>query len=202
VSPERGRYRLVVVGCSWGGLEALSVLLADLPADFRLPVVVVQHRTRHPSSVLLHLLAAKSALPVVEADDKEELAGGRVYLAPADYHLLVEDGSLALSVDELVRFSRPSVDVLFESAADAYGAGVIGVVLTGANDDGAAGLLRIHRHGGFGIVQDPETAERPEMPAAAIAAGGADRVAPLEEIGRLLAELARTPAPTRGRAAT
>ena len=188
-SPSPTRSRLVAVGASWGGLDALTVVLGALPGSFPAPVVVVQHRSPQAhSSSLVNLLAHRSALAVVEADDKMPIEPGHVYVAPPDYHLLVETGSLALSTDELVRYSRPSVDVLFESAADAYGAGVIGVVLTGANDDGARGLSRVRRLGGVGVVQDPATAERREMPEAAIAAG-ADHVVPLSEIAPLLVEL-------------
>ena len=185
------RPRIVAIGSSWGGLEALSVLLAGLPADFPAPVLIAQHRSpQGHSSALANLLSGHSKLTVVEADDKEPIEPGHVYLAPSDYHLLVETGSLALSTAELVRYSRPSVDVLFESAADAYGAGVIGVVLTGANDDGARGLARIRRHGGVGVVQDPATALRREMPEAAVASG-ADHVVPLDEIAPLLVHLCR-----------
>ena len=183
-------YELVVVGCSWGGLAALGRLLDHLPEAVDLPIVVAQHRG--PDSlrgVLEATLQRRHERPVAEVDDKAPIAPGRVYLAPPDYHLLVEPGSFALSLDERVQHARPSIDVLFESAADAYGERVIGVVLTGANADGAAGLAKIAERGGAAIVQDPDTAEAPEMPAAALAAAAAAIVLPLERIGPHIAEL-------------
>ena len=182
-------YELIVVGCSWGGLAALGRLLEHLPDEVDVPIAIAQHRG--PDSLRGALQAALQrhlARPVVEAADKDPIEPGHVYVAPSDYHLLVEPGSFALSVDERVQHARPSIDVLFESAADAYGAGVIGVVLTGANADGAAGLARIAARGGVAIVQDPETAEAREMPEAALAAAPAT-VLPLEGIGPFLGEL-------------
>ena len=159
----------VVIGASAGALEALSVILPALPTDFRLPIMVVVHIPPDKRSVLAELFAAKCSLKVVEAEDKLPLEAGTVYFAPPDYHLLVEtDKSLALSSDEAVLFSRPSIDVLFETAADAYGPGLIGIVLTGANEDGAAGLKAVDKAGGIAIVQDPETAFQDAMPQAAI----------------------------------
>jgi two-component system, chemotaxis family, protein-glutamate methylesterase/glutaminase len=196
------RFALVVVGCSWGGLEACGRLMAGLPGDFELPVAIAQHRGAAPGSGDFGAaLERRSGRQVREPDDKEPLWPRCVYLAPPDYHLLVEPGGLALSTDAPVRYSRPSVDVLFDSAADAYGARVIGVVLTGANDDGAAGLARIRARGGIGIVQDPAGAARPEMPSAAIAAGGASEVLPLERIGPRLGALCATAGPRRERGA-
>jgi two-component system chemotaxis response regulator CheB len=183
-------YELVAIGASWGGMRAIATILAALPADFDVPIVVVQHRTPGDGDELLErIVARRSALELVAAGDKEPLRPGRVYLAPSDYHLLVEPGHLALDRDGMVHYARPSVDVLFESVADAYGERAIGVLLTGANEDGAAGLARIAAAGGFTIAQDPATAEMPDMPAAAIARGGARRVLPLEEIGPFLAAL-------------
>ena len=159
----------VVIGASAGALEALSVILPTLPAAFRLPIIVVVHIPPDKRSVLAELFAAKCALKVFEAEDKLQLEAGTVYFAPPDYHLLVEtDKSLALSSDEAVLFSRPSIDVLFETAADAYGPGLIGIVLTGANEDGAVGLKAVDNAGGIAIVQDPETAFQDAMPQAAI----------------------------------
>jgi two-component system chemotaxis response regulator CheB len=175
-------YEIVVVGASWGGLHALSVLLGALPAGWALPVIVVQHRARTADNLLPELLQDLTTLPVCEVEDKQPLAGGCVYVAPPDYHLLVERGHLSLSTDPLVRYSRPSIDVMFETAADSYGAGVIGIVLTGANDDGARGLERIAARGGYAIVQDPSSAESPAMPAAAWRAVPTARVLRLEEI--------------------
>jgi len=184
------RAELVVVGCSWGGLEALGRVLQLLPASFEPPVVAAQHRSADPAGDgLAAALAGISALPVREVDDKDRVQPRTVYVAPADYHLMVTRAGFELSVDEPVRFSRPSIDVLFESAADEYRAGVVGVLLTGANADGTAGLARIREFGGLTLVQDPATAERPEMPAAAVAAGVADRVLPLDGIAAALARL-------------
>lgn len=183
-------YEVVALGASWGGMEALGTVLEALPEDFHLPVVVAQHRGAGANDELLErILARRSKLEVVGANDKDPLTPGRVYVAPPDYHLMVERGHLALSTEDAVQFARPSVDVLFESVADAYGTRGVGVILTGVNEDGAAGLARIAAVGGFTIAQDPETAEQPEMPAAAIARGAARRVLPLERIGPLLAGL-------------
>lgn len=181
---------LVVMGASRGGLRALAVILAGLPGDFPLPVAVVLHRVPDDDHHLAGLLQAHSALPVVEAEDKTPWLPGRVYLAPADYHLLIDAEGLALSNDEPVQYSRPSIDVLFESAADILGGRVIGVLLTGANADGAAGLLRLKQRGGLTLVQDPAQAEAPEMPAAAIAAAAATKILKLEEIARVLIKAA------------
>jgi two-component system, chemotaxis family, protein-glutamate methylesterase/glutaminase len=183
-------YDLVVVGSSWGGLQALGRLLSDVPPDFDPPVVIAQHR--HPDSqegTLRQLLQRQIMRPVLEAEDKLPLEPRHVYVAPPDYHLLVEPGSLALSVDDRVSYARPSIDVLFESAADAYGDGVIGVILTGANDDGARGLARIKEVGGVALIQDPAAAVRRAMPDAAIATTAADAILPLEEIGAYVYEL-------------
>lgn len=180
-------YQVIAVGTSWGGLRALSHLLDAIPAAVDQPIVVAQHRS--PDSAdggLGLLLQSHTARTVKDAEDKDELRRGYVYLAPPDYHLLVELGSLALSTDDAVQFARPSIDVLFESVADAYGSGAIGIILTGANDDGAAGLARIKERGGVAIVQDPATSERRRMPDAAIAATHADAVLPLEEMGKFL----------------
>jgi two-component system chemotaxis response regulator CheB len=181
---------LVVVGSSWGGLHAVSELLTGLPDEVETPIVIAQHR--HPDSiedVLIATLRAQVDRPVVEVEDKLPIEQRHVYVAPPGYHLLVERGSFALSVDERVQFARPSIDVLFESAADEYREGVIGVVLTGANADGAAGLARIKQRGGVAIVQDPAGAARRTMPDAAIAAAAPDAVLPLGEIGAFIHSL-------------
>ena len=185
-------YELVAVGASWGGLDALRRLLAHVPDELDVPIAIALHRS--PDSIdrgLETTLQRVVGRPVREVDDKEPIEPRHVYLAPPDYHLLVERGSFALSTDERVQHARPSIDVLFESAADAYGERVIGIVLTGANEDGAAGLRRIADRGGLAIVQDPETAARRTMPDAAIRAG-APVVLPLEAIGPFVA--ARCPA--------
>jgi len=180
--------KLIAIGCSWGGLAALSVLLDGLPDDLDAAVVIAQHRGADTSQ-LEHLLAARSRLPVREIDDKDELEPRRVFLAPPGYHTLVERGGFALSTDAPVQYARPSLDVLFESAADAYGEDCVGVVLTGASSDGAEGLHAICRAGGAAIVQEPESAERSEMPAAALLAVPSARILPLEQIPGALAEL-------------
>jgi two-component system chemotaxis response regulator CheB len=164
-------YEIVAIGASWGGLAALKELLGALPADFAAPVAVVQHRMSSGNDELLPaLLNSASALHVCEAADKAALVQGTVFVAPPEYHLLIDPGEVALSADAPVQFSRPSVDVLLESAANAYRERAVGVILTGANDDGAEGLAAIRRNGGLAIVQDPADAERAEMPAAALRA--------------------------------
>jgi two-component system chemotaxis response regulator CheB len=183
---------VVAIGASWGGLNAIERVLEPLPADFPAAVVIAQHRRVGADGALAELLDSHCELTVCEAEDKQALGPGVVLVAPPDYHLLVEAGAVALSVDEPVNFSRPSIDVLLASAADSYGDGAVGIVLTGANADGAVGLARIAARGGTAVVQDPETAERREMPAAALAATPGARVLPLAEIGRLIVELARS----------
>ena len=183
-------FELVVMGASWGGMVAIGSLLEALPAGYELPVVVAQHRTADTNEDLLErTLARQSTLEVVQMTDKEPLEPGRVYVAPADYHVIVERGHLALSTEDVVQFARPSIDVLFESAASAYEGRTVGVLLTGLNEDGAEGLAAISAAGGFTLVQDPATAERAEMPRAAIERGAAKRVLPLEDIGAVLASL-------------
>ncbi len=163
--------RLVVIGASAGAVQALLALLPALPAGFPLPVLVVVHVPPDRDNVLVPLLGAKCGLAVKEAEDKEPLVGGVIYFAPSDYHLLVERGeTLALSTDEPVNYSRPSIDVLFESAADAFGGAVVGVVMTGANHDGAAGLKAVREAGGIAIVQDRAEAYATAMPDAALEA--------------------------------
>lgn len=182
-------YDLIVIGCSLGGMHALETILAPMPADFATPIAVVQHRYRTSNEALPSFFRQRTKLKVVDVEDKQYIKPGHVYLAPANYHLLVEEGSFSLSVDDAVVYARPSVDVLFESAADAYRERLIGVVLTGANEDGARGAARIKRNGGFVVVQDPKTAEAPAMPEAAIAKARVDRILPLDRIGPFLIEL-------------
>jgi two-component system chemotaxis response regulator CheB len=181
---------IVVVGASLGGLTALQILLAGLNADLGVPVGVVLHRSNESGPALRNVLQRYSSLPIWEPHDKETALPGRVYIAPADYHLLIEDGEFSLSVDVPVIYARPSVDVLFESAADSYGAGTVGVVLTGANHDGANGAARIKVYGGVVIIQNPQTAECKQMPTAAMRATSPDYVADLEQISSLLNRLA------------
>ena len=186
-------YRLVAVGASAGGLHALRTLVASLPADFEVPVVIVQHRARE-SELLCELLQECTPLPVFEVVDKMDVGPG-VFVGPPDYHLFLDGGSFSLSTDEPVRYSRPSIDVMFESAADEYGMDAIGVVLTGANADGAAGLRRIADRGGHAVVQDPDTAEVRVMPRSALKAVPEACVLPLEEIGAHLAAIRRRRVP-------
>ncbi len=181
----------MVIGTSAGGLDALARLLPALPRDFPAPVAVVQHLHPAQDGFLASYLNGVSGLRVEEARDKETLWPGVVFLAPADYHLLVEsDRTLALSTDEKVHHSRPSIDVLFTSAAEAFGPGVVAVVLSGASRDGASGLAAVRRLGGVAVVEDPATSQYPYMPQSALEAAGADHVLPVEAIGPLLARLA------------
>jgi two-component system chemotaxis response regulator CheB len=184
-------YSVVGIGTSWGGLAALSRLVGGLPADFSLPVVIVQHRGKDSEGLLGELLQDKTELVVCEAEDKVPLAPGSIFIAPANYHVLIEQGYLSLTVEEPVRFSRPSIDVMFASAADSYHAASIGVVLTGANEDGSRGLAQIAARGGKALVQDPRTAEIPIMPTAAIKAVPTAEVLPLEKLAARLVELSQ-----------
>lgn len=184
--------RLVVVGGSWGGLDAVGQIVARLDEACTLTLAVALHRAPNsPEGALVSYVQARSLLPVSEAEDKQALEPGRVFLAPADYHLLVEPDGFALSIDAPVQYSRPSIDVLFESAADAYGASSVAVLLTGANDDGCRGVCEVKRRGGLTLVQDPCTAVRRAMPDAAIATGAVDKVLTLDQIATLLNELGR-----------
>jgi len=182
------RFQAVVVGVSAGGLEVLKALLASIPASFPLAMVIVQHLHPLQDKFLIEYLDERCAIPVREADEKEPVEPSNIYFAPPNYHLLIEaDKTFSLSIDAKVNYSRPSIDVLFESAAEAYGSSLIGVVLTGASADGAAGLRRIKESGGLAIVQDPKTAEFPIMPRAALESTEVDYVLSIEEMGRFLA---------------
>ncbi|WP_143177723.1 chemotaxis protein CheB [Cystobacter ferrugineus] len=189
IRPEafRGRISAVVLGVSAGGVEALSFLLPLLPRTFRPALLIVLHIPPERPSLLVDIFAPRCALPVREAQDKEPVKPGTVYFAPPDYHLMVDKGpTLSLSVDEPVHYSRPSIDVLFESAAYIYGARLAAVILTGANEDGAQGLAAVRAAGGVTLVQSPETAHMPVMPAAALARGPVDFVLPLEQLAQVL----------------
>jgi two-component system chemotaxis response regulator CheB len=180
-------YEAVVIGVSTGGFEALKILLPALPADFLLPIVIAQHRSEPPNGFLAAYLNQMCAIAVSEAEDKEPLCAGHAYLAPAGYHLLIEsDCSFSLSVDPRVNHSCPSIDVLFESAADVFAESLIGIVLTGANADGARGLKAIKARGGLAVVQDPKTAEAMAMPRAALEATPVDHIVDLARIAPLL----------------
>lgn len=177
---------MIVAGGSLGGCDALREMLTRLPADFNLPIAVVLHRHREGSDMLVSMVQRDCALPVKEAEDKEPIKPGRVYLCPADYHLMVDDGCFSLSTDDAVNFARPSIDVLFESAAEWQREKVIAVVLTGSGSDGSAGARRVRDLGGTIIVQDPATAEGPWMPTAAIASTGTPLILTLSEIAQSL----------------
>lgn len=178
------RISVVAIGASLGGLEAIQRILSALPANLGASILITQHRRKDPESQLCALLARRCALPICEPEDKTPIEADRAYLAPADYHMLVEQGSIALSVDAPVCYARPSIDVLFESVADAYGPAALGVMLTSANHDGAYGLAEIKRAGGVVLVQDPATAESAIGPLAALAKVQPDAVLGVEEIAK------------------
>jgi two-component system chemotaxis response regulator CheB len=184
------RFAAAVIGGSAGGISAVTTIVAALPASLPLPVVVVLHQSPGEPLGWVDYLGRQARLPVVEAEDKLPLIPGAIYCAPAGYHLLLErEGSLALSVDEKVNFVRPSIDLLFASAADAFGPALIGIILTGANGDGARGLAAIAAGGGLAMVQSPRTAEWPTMPEAALRAVPQALVVDLEQIAEKLVEL-------------
>lgn len=185
------RFRAVAIGTSSGGVQALRRLLGRLPADFPLPLLVVQHLSPEAGDGLAGLLDELCAIRVKEADEQDQIAPGTAYLAPPNYHLLVERGGLlSLAADARVSYARPSVDVLFESAAEVFGPALIGVILTGANADGSAGLRAVKRLGGVAIVQDPEDAQARQMPLAALAATQTDHVVAIDGVAELLCRLA------------
>ncbi len=192
-APVKAPLKAVVIGASAGAVQALLTILPALPASFVLPVLVVVHVPPDRDNVLVSLLQAKCRLTVKEAEDKEPLVGGTVFFAPSDYHLLVEtDGTLAISTDEPVNYSRPSIDVLFESAADAFGEALVGVVLTGANHDGAAGLRAVTQAGGTAIVEDPNFAHSRAMPLAALEASPGAAIMTIDAIASYLSSLGTT----------
>jgi two-component system chemotaxis response regulator CheB len=181
----------VVIGASAGGMEGLSVILPALPVGLPAALLIVLHLPREHRSLLSEIFAPKCALPVREAEDKEPVRAGCIYFAPPDYHLLIDEGPrLALSVDEPVHFSRPSIDVLFESAAQLYGERLLGVLLTGASPDGADGLAAVHEAGGVTVVQRPDGGHQSQMARAALARGPVDHMFSIDEIGAFLASIA------------
>jgi two-component system chemotaxis response regulator CheB len=188
-------YELVVVGASLGGLAALRELLCGLPADFPAPVAIVQHRRSDAGSPLAALLGSSSSLPVHEPVDREPLLPGNAYLGPGGYHLLVEPGHLALSVEGPVTWARPSIDVLFESAAEAYRRRLVAVLLTGSSEDGAAGIEAVARRGGTTVVEDPGTAHSPVSPRAALERTAVHHVLPLAQIAGLLRSMLQAKVP-------
>lgn len=162
-------YEAIVIGVSAGGLSILTEILGVLPADFKIPIFIVQHRSRDERSLLEEVIQVKCKIKIFQADEKFRPKAGAVYFAPPDYHLLIEsDRSFSLSYDPPVNYSRPSIDVLFETAAEVYRTKLIGIILTGANHDGAKGISKIRQLGGVTIAQKPETAQYPYMPKAAI----------------------------------
>lgn len=181
--------RIVVIGTSLGGLEAIRTVLSHLSDAFPLPIVACQHRGSGWDQRVENLYRLPGGPRVFTAEDKIALRPGCFYVAPSDYHTLVDEGSLCLSTEEPVSYARPSIDVLFESAADAYGSAVAGVLMTGASSDGANGLAEIKRRGGVAVVQDPETAVAPVMPRSALRITEVDAVLRLEEIGPYLVRL-------------
>lgn len=190
-------FNIAVVGASWGGLAALSELIKGLPENFPVPMAVIQHRSKQADNLLAALLQDLTPLRVIDVEDKEPIEPGNVYIAPANYHMLVDGGYFSLTTDPLVRFSRPSIDVTFISAGDAYPGSALGVILTGANDDGSRGLRHIVDRGGRALVQDPATAESKPMPTAALQAVPEAEVVPLRDMAshlvRMTASQVRTP---------
>ena len=186
-SLKNTKYQAIVIGASAGGMKALQIILKSLPEDYSLPIMIVQHMHPESDEYMTKILNEECLLTVKQADEKERVKPGTVYFAPPNYHLLVEtDKTLSLSVNERVCFARPSIDVLFETAADAYGDTLIGIILTGGNYDGSQGLKRVKEAGGLTIVQDPKSAEAESMPREAIAATKVDYILTLNEIGPFL----------------
>ncbi|TDE53402.1 chemotaxis protein CheB [Flavobacterium sp. GT3P67] len=183
-------YEAIVIGVSSGGMNALKIIFSALPVDFNIPIIIVQHVGAHSDSQWIKLLNEKSPLEIKEADEKEKIENGKIYIAPPNYHLLIEkDKTFSLTIDERVSFARPSIDVLFESAAEAYKNKLIGIVLTGSNHDGTKGITRIKECGGLAIIQDPKTADSAYMPKSAIAAIVPDYILSLEDIVALLIQM-------------
>lgn len=187
VSP---RYELIIIGGSAGSLEVIMHLVRDLPRDFSIPILIVLHRKSEPGNLLQELLSEKTSLEVREAEDKEIIEKRKIYIAPVDYHLLIEQNhGFSLDVSEKIHFSRPSIDVSFSSAADVFKSSLIGILLSGANADGAEGLMDIKDAGGLTIVQDPNSAEISFMPQQAIAIGAAEMVLKEEELIKFICGL-------------
>lgn len=184
-------YKAIVIGTSAGGLFVLSSLLEPLPANYPVPILVVQHRIKDERDLLEEILQSKCRIKIKQADEKDDIERGAVYIAPPDYHMLVEaDETISLSVDEAVHYSRPSIDVLFETAAVTFREKLVGIILTGANDDGAAGISAIAKYGGLTIAQQPAEAEFAFMPQSAIATGKVKHCWPLKEIKEFLLTIA------------
>lgn len=183
-------YEAIVIGVSSGGMNAMKVMFSRLPKNFSIPIIIVQHINARSDNQWIRLLNNKNDLNIKEADEKETIEPGNIYIAPANYHLMIEKNkAFSLSIDERVNYARPSIDVLFESAAEAYKNKLIGMVLTGASSDGTKGIKWVKELGGLAIIQDPETAESPYMPASAISAIKPDYILSLEDIAELLIKI-------------
>jgi two-component system chemotaxis response regulator CheB len=199
-SRSSGFFDAIVIGGSSGALDALSYILPALPAHFSIPIAIVLHVPANRPSLLADVLGARCALPVREVEDKEPVAAGTVFVAPPNYHLLIErQRTFALSIDAPIHYSRPSIDALFESAAEAYGESLLAVLLAGANEDGARGVGRVKAMGGTAIVQEPATSQSPEMPNAAIRVAPVDRVLAPVGIAEFLIEAGRRDTPAESR---
>ncbi|KPA17675.1 Chemotaxis response regulator protein-glutamate methylesterase [Candidatus Magnetomorum sp. HK-1] len=184
------KYKAIVIGVSAGGLEALKKILPELPGDYPVPIIVVQHRHPFSDESLEKAMDDQCNVKVQQINDKTSIQPGYVYFAPPNYHVMIEDDmTFSLTLDPAVNFSRPSIDVLFESAAEIFGKHLVGIVLTGANKDGSAGLVQIKKKGGLAIVQDPDTAEVNVMPLSAIAATKVDYILRLELIAEMLVKM-------------
>lgn len=184
------KYEAIVIGVSSGGMSVMKFMFSLLPKDFNIPIIIVQHINARSDSQWIKFLNEKSKLHIKEADEKEKIEPGNIYIAPPNYHLLIENNkTFSLTIDERVNFARPSIDVLFESAAEVYTNKLIGIVLTGSNNDGTYGIIKIKEYGGLTIIQDPKTAESAYMPASAIAAIEPDYVLHLEKIVELLIQI-------------
>ncbi len=184
------KYEAIVIGASSGGMMTLNTILRHLPSDFALSIIIVQHQHPHSDAFTVKFLNDRCSLKVKQADEKEIIMPGVIYIAPPNYHLLVEkDKTFSLSINKHVHFARPAIDVLFETAANVFNKKLVGIILTGANDDGSHGLRKIKESGGLTIVQDPDTAEVDTMPKAAIASTKIDYILPLEKIGPFICTL-------------
>lgn len=196
MKPRAGKrdlnFEAAVIGTSAGGINALQVIFRSLSCDFALPVIIVQHLHPDSDDYLARILNSGCKMTVKQANEKEKIEQGFIYIAPPNYHLLVEeDRTFSLSIAAREKYARPSIDVLFETAAEVYRTKLVGIILTGANNDGSHGLKKIKERGGLTIVQDPETAEVDSMPRDALAAVEVDHILPLEQIGPFLVKISR-----------
>ncbi len=183
-------YEAIVIGVSSGGMNAMKIMFALLPKEFNTPIIIVQHINARSDGEWIKRLNEQNNLHIKEADEKEMIEAKTIYIAPPNYHLMIEKNkTFSLTIGERVNYARPSIDVLFESAADVYKTNLIGIILTGSNSDGTNGIKRIKEYGGLAIVQDPETAESPYMPTSAIAAIQPDYILSLEKIIEVLLKI-------------